>query len=767
MFKRTVHAKLFFLLVPALFFATGARPSFAQSEPVVSKITIEGNKRIPNNAVQSVISQKAGQPYDESKTAEDIRNLYATGNFYDVAIEKEVSGSEVELTYTLKENPVLVEILLKDNKRIKDDDIKKALTVEENRIVGEAKIRSQIEEIAALYAVKGYSNARVSYEIEPESEGGISVAYKIDEGPKATISSVTFEGNENIKTDVLKKRIFSAPRRFYSLGQRGLFVRDEIDNDAERIKFAYLNEGYLDVKVSGPELDHNREKNSYGITFRVEEGRRYFVSDISLEGAEPPPEISQEKILYGLNLKKGEPYGNGKLASDISLLTSIYANEGYANVNVEPSFGKATTDDGKPGVAVVFTIEKGEVFHIGRINISGNDKTVDRVVRRQIQIAEGDTYKASDLGLIKPLVGRLGFFDAASIQVSTEQSEENPNELDVNVVVRESSTAQFNLGAGISSVEDFIFFGSIQEANLFGYGKRLDASVNFGSVTDTYRLRYSDPNFRGTDWNFDIDVSRVERDFTDYDSNSNGTTIGFGRSLYKQLWGSLFYRWEDLEITNPTTAARNAGIVESEGILSAVGANIRWDNRDNYLFPRSGYRTSISYEHSGPFGGDTDLSKLVMESGAWIPLVRGSFLALKVRYDRLFLRGEDNNAHAVNERLFLGGASDLRGFDYRDVRVNNSPRGGTERIYGKADLVIPLFEPLGFFGILFYDIGNVFDSDRGIPFSIDPSDLRKDFGYGFWWRSPLGLIKIEVGYPVDRGPSEERKQVNFSIGASF
>lgn len=757
--------KLFFLFVPALFFAA-APLSPAQDPPVVSGIKIEGNQRVGKEAVEDIVSQKVGSPYDESQTSEDIKKIYSTGNFYDVVIEKEVSGSNVELTYKLKENPVLADISITGNENVKEEDIMEVLKIERNRIVGEGKIHAQLREIYGFYAAKGYSTARVSYGIEPEADGRVSVVYTIKEGEKETISSVSIAGNSKVKSGDIKKRIFSSPRRFYSLGKKGLFIREEVQRDTERIKFVYLNEGYLDVRVSGPELRKNAEKNSYAVTFRVVEGQRYFVSEVSLSGIEPPPEVSGEKILYGLNLQKGKPYGNGKLASDIGLLTSIYANEGYANVNVEPSLDKKPTPDGKPGVSVVFTVEKGEIFHINRINISGNDKTVDKVIRREIPVVEGGLYKAGELGLIKPLIGRLGFFNAEATQVSTEQSEENPNEVNVNILVREASTAQFNLGAGVSSVEDFIFFGSIEEANLFGYGKRLSASANFGSVTDTYGFAYSDRNFLDTDWSFDAGVSRVERDYADYDRASTGTTLGIGRSLYRQLWGRIYYKWENLEIRNPTAAAVNAGIVDSSGILSAIGADINWDNRDNYLFPRSGYRVGVSYEHSGPFGGDTDLSKLVAESSAWIPLVKGAFVSLRARYDRIFLRGE-NNSHAVDERLFLGGASDLRGFDYRDVRVGGSPLGGTERIFGKAEMVIPLFEPLGFFAILFYDIGNVFDSQRGYRFSIAPSDLRKDFGYGFWWRSPLGLIKIEVGYPIDRMPSEERRQINFSIGASL
>ncbi len=764
--------KTLFLFVLSLFVAAGVPASFAQDSQVVSKIVVEGNKRIGKNLLETLISQKAGQSYNESQIEDDVRKLYSTGNFYDVVIEKEVSGSQVELTYRLKENPVLVDISFKGNKEIKDDDIKEVLDLEENSIVGEGKIQSQVEKIVTLYAAKGYSNAKVSYNIDPEADGGVSIVYKINEGPKETISSVEISGNENIESKVIKKRIFSSPRRFYSFGQRGLFIREDVQKDAERIKLIYLNDGYLDARVSGPELKHDREKNSYEVNFTVEEGQRYFVSRISLQGIEPPPEVNREKLLYGLRLQKGEPYGSGKLGADISLITSLYANKGYANANVEPSVKKEVTEDGKSGVSVTFTVEKGEVFYINRINISGNDKTVDKVIRRQIPIVEGDLYKAENLTPIKPFIGRLGFFDTAAIEVSTRQSEKNPDELDVNVSVRETSTAQFNVGAGISSVEDFILFGSIQESNLFGYGKTLQASVNFGDITDTYSFRYRDINFLDTEWSLDVSSSHIERDYDDYDTVTNGVTLGIGRSLYRQLHGSIYYRLEELEIRNPSSVAVSAGIVESSGILSALGASINWDNRDNYIFPRNGYRTSVSYEHSGPFGGDTDLSKLVVESNAWVPLVKGSFVALKVRYDKLFLRGE-NNSHAIDERLFLGGSYDLRGFDYRDIlpesEGDNLIQGGTERIFGKVDLVVPLFEPLGFFGILFYDIGNVFapESPGGSSISVNPSDLRQDFGYGFWWRSPLGLIKIEIGYPIDRKSSEDRKQVNFSIGASI
>ena len=755
------RAALFLLCGAALFLAS---PVVAQ-ETVVSEVRIEGNSRITDDFVETVISQRAGVPYDEDKVVEDIKKLYATGKFYDISVEKETLPSGVALTYALSENPVLVDLSFRGNKKIEDKDLEEGLGIKKNTIVGRGDLHAGSQKIRQLYAVKGHSGAEVSYSIEPEADAGISVLYKVKEGPRDTISSVEISGNENIKTGTLRKQIFSSPRRFYSLGQRGLFIREEVDKDSERIKFAYLGEGYLDVKVTPPQIEYNEDKKSYAVRFNVQEGEKYLVTDISIEGLDDaPPEVDRDEILYKMALKKGEPYGNIKMTSSINFLTALYTNQGYANVNVEPSVTKQNTEDGKPGVAVKFTVEKGGVFRIGRINIFGNDKTVDKVIRRQIPIVEGDIYKSGDIAAIRPLIGRLGFFDPDSLQVTNELSKERENELDINISLSEASTAQFNLGAGISSIEDFIFFGSISEANLFGRGKTVEASANFGNITDTYSIRYSDRNFFDTDWTFDFSLARVERDYTDYDSLTTGTTIGIGKSLYRQLWGRVYYRWENLEISDPSEAAQAQGIVESTGIISAIGADISWDNRDNYQFPTSGYRTILLYEHSGPFGGDTDLSKLVFETNMWIPVFRGAFFAMKVRYDRVFLRGQ-GNSHAIDELLYLGGAADLRGFDYREVTVRGG--GGTERIYAKSDLVVPLLKPLGIYGVLFYNMGNVFDSNRGEPFSINPSGMRKDFGYGFWWRSPLGLVKIEIGYPIDRQPFEESKQVNFSIGATF
>ncbi|WP_462137363.1 outer membrane protein assembly factor BamA [Candidatus Mycalebacterium sp.] len=761
----SLPGKLVFVFL--FLFITGSIASVAQAL-AVSEIVIEGTNRIGKDSVEILISQRVGREYNESEIAEDVRKLHSTGNFYDVKVEKEVSAQGVKLTYKLQENPVLVDLSFKGNKNLDDDKIEAVLNIEKGTIVGTANIHAQTLEVTDLYAKEGYSNARVSYSIDPKADGGISVLYRIKEGPKETISSVKISGNKNIKTRSLRKNIFSSPRRFYSLGQKGLFVRDEVERDTERIRFAYINEGYLEAQISQPQLQHDKQKNSYKVVFEIEEGDRYFVSDIFFEGIEEPPEFNEDKFLYNLQLKKGEPFGRTKLTSDINFLTAFYTNNGYADVNVSPSVEKHELIDGEPSVRVGFSVEKGQIFHINRITVIGNDKTLDRVVRRQIPIVEGDLYKSADLALIRPFVGRTGFFSAEEIEVSTQPAQTGAaNELDITVRVKESSTAQFNLGAGVSSVEDFIFFGSIKESNLFGYGKTLEANANFGSITDTYTFRYSDRHFLDTDWSFNASLFRVERDFVDYDKNATGFTIGVGRSLYRQLWGNTYYRWEDLEIRNPSQAALNAGITSSSGILSAVGADLTWDSRDNFQFPRSGHKATVLYEYSGPFGGDTDLSKLVVESNTWVPVMRGSFLSLKVAYDRVFLRG-GSNSHAVDERLFLGGSANLRGFDYREIAAGgNTALGGTERIYMKADYVIPLFEPLGLYGVLFYDIGNVFDSNRGFQFSINYKDMRKDYGYGFWWRSPLGFVKIEFGYPIDRLPDEEKKQLNFSIGTSF
>ncbi len=770
--------KLIVVFAVVLVFAAGGFARHAEAAPV-SEIVIEGSNRIGTDFVEALISQRTGKEYNESAIAEDIKKIYATGNFYDVSVEKEVSPSGVKLIYTVTENPVVVDLSFRGNDEIEDDKIEEVITIQKNQIVGAGRIHAESRNIVALYAKDGYGNTEVTYQIEPEA-GGVSVSYKIEEGSKEKISSVEIAGTQEIKVKDLKKRIFSSPRRFYSLGQKGLFIKEEIDRDADRIKFAYLDEGYLDAQVTGPQLTRNRKKNSYAVRFDVVEGKKYVVSGIELKGIEPPPEVSIEEALYRMSLKEGEAYGSTKLSSSINLLTSLYTNQGYANVNVQPSVIKQPTADGKPGVFITFVVEKGEVFKIGRVDIVGNDKTLDKVIRREIPVVEGQLFKSGDLSLIRPLVGRLGFFDPESIQVQSKQSETRPDELDITVSVAEASTAQFNLGAGVSSIEDFIFFGSIKEANFFGYGKAVEASANFGDITDTYNFRYSDRNFLDTDWTFDISLHRIERDYVDYDTDSTGTTIGIGKSIYRQLWGRVYHRWEQLAIANPTAAAAAVGYVESKGIISAVGADISWDNRDNYQFPTSGYRALILYEHSGPFGGDTNLSKMVFEGNSWVPIFRGAFLFLKVRYDRIFLRGgSSGNSHAADERLFLGGSGDLRGYDYRQLRIPAlgaqgqvvGSLGGTERIFAKADLAVPIIKSLGLYGVLFYGMGNVFGGDQNgnlvAPLSINPDALRKDYGYGFWWRSPLGLIKIEIGYPIDRQPFEERKQINFSIGASF
>ncbi|QMU56325.1 MAG: outer membrane protein assembly factor BamA [Candidatus Mycalebacterium zealandia] len=761
----SLSGKLVFVFL-SLFIAGSIAPP-AQAA-VVSEIVIEGAKRFGRDSVEVLISQRVGREYRESEISGDVKKIHSTGNFYNVRVEKEVSSQGVKLTYKLQENPVLVDLSFKGNKNLDDDNIEEILNIKKGTIVGTVNIHAQTLAIMDLYAREGYSNARVSYSVDPEAAGGISVLYKIKEGPRETISKVKISGNENIKTKNLNKVIFSSPRRFYSLGQKGLFVRDEVERDSERIRFAYMNEGYLEAQVLQPQLTHNKQKNSYEIVFDIEEGDRYFVSDIFFEGVEEPPEFNKDKFLHNLKLKKGKPFGRTKLTSDINFITAFYTNKGYADVNVSPSVEKQEPVDGNPLVRVGFSVEKGQVFHINRINVIGNDKTIDRVIRRQIPIIEGDLYKSADIALIRPFVGRTGFFRAEEIEVSTQPAETGAtNELDITVRVKESSTAQFNLGAGVSSVEDFIFFGSIKESNLFGYGKSLEANANFGNITDTYTFRYGDRNFLDTNWSFNTSLFRLERDYVDYDRKSTGFTIGIGRSLYRQLWGNIYYRWEDLEIRNPSQAAIQSGIMSSSGILSAVGADLTWDSRDNFQFPRSGHKATVLYEHSGPFGGETDLRKLVIESNTWVPIVRGSFLSVKVAYDRVFLRG-NSTSHAIDERLFLGGSSNLRGFDYREIAAGgNSTLGGTERIYIKSDYVVPLFEPLGLYGVLFFDIGNVFDSERGFQFSVNYQDLRKDFGYGFWWRSPLGFVKIEFGYPIDRLSGEEKRQVNFSIGTSF
>jgi outer membrane protein insertion porin family len=467
-------------------------------------------------------------------------------------------------------------------------------------------------------------------------------------------------------------------------------------------------------------------------------------------------------------LKTGKPFSRSVLAGDISKLTTFYGDKGYAFANVSPDF---KVDRENLIVNISYNIEKGKEVHVRNIDIVGNTRTRDKVIRREIPIQEQQLYSATKIQQIKPRVFRLGYFED-NIEVTTNRVPGTDDQLDVNVKLKEKPTGFFSIAGGFSSVETFIFAGQIQESNLFGFGKTLSFSAQIGGLTRIGIADYQDPHFLDTQFTLEVLGFYTQRKFLDFTTNSLGTSAAFGRHLISDLSGRISYRFEHETVSNISGDAALL-ITESARNISSIGFGLVWDSRNNILDPSRGNISRANIEFAGgPFGGNTDFTRYTASTRFFFPLPFKTVFSVAGQYGLISLRNTGNDL-IVSERFFLGGPDDLRGFPFRQVgaRVPTDNGdfvviGGTQMVVGTAEYIFPLIPQVGFKGVVFFDIGNVFNDNE--KFTLNPSDLRKDFGVGIRWASPLGPLRLEVGFPIGkRLPGENRYQLQFTIGTLF
>jgi len=732
----------------------------------VLQIKVEGNKRVETELIQLNITSKVGDALSTASVREDVKKIYAIGSFEDVAAEIDRTENGIILVYKVKEKPIIADLRITGNKDVKSDDILEVITVKEGRIIDLNNVKKSQEIIGELYSEKGLVGTVVDYEIEPEGDGTVSVTFDIQEGKKAYIKEVIFIGNEKLKTKIVKQGLYSKPKGIFSfLSKKGLYNLREVQNDSERIRTTYIDNGFLDVKVSKPEIDFSEEKNGFIITFKISEGDQFTVNELSFDGDLIVPVGELEEIL---RLKSGEVFRGSLLARDISGLTTFYGNKGYAFANAEPVFA---LDRQALTVDIKFNLEKGPEVYIRNIDIIGNYRTRDKVIRREIPIQEEQLYNASEVQAIRPRVRRLGFFEE-NVEVVSERVPGEEDKLDLEVRVEEKSTGFFSVAGGFSSIETFIFAGQIQESNLFGYGKTVSLNAQVGGVTQLFFLNYRDPNLLDTDWTLDAVIFRTSRTFRDFDRSSIGGSVTVGRRIWRWLDANITYRIENVKISDINDNARLI-LTSSNRTISSLGFGFKWDSRNNLLDPSKGNLTStIIQSAGGPIGGNTDYIKYAISSRQWFSLWFNTVFTLRGRYGIIDFRNNGNDL-VIGERFFLGGPNSLRGYGFRRVgpRVPTEDGnfviiGGVQELLFSADYVFPLIPSAGLRGVIFFDMGNAFND--GEDLTINPSDLRTDVGLGFRWVSPLGPLRLEVGIPLgSRLPGENSYEIQFTVGTLF
>lgn len=770
----------------------------AKEGQMVDAIQVVGNRRVESESVLQRVQTKVGQPLDLATVSEDIHRIFDLGYFSDVRVDATVTDQdELVVSYIVEEKPAIAQIRYEGNDELSEDDIKDVVNLERFSILDVGKVKANAEKIRQLYADKGYYLAAVDYDItavkgRPDLA---TVTFQIQEYSKVQVKKITFLGNENLSDEQLSSIMQTREGSYFSfLTDFGNFKEQAFEADLQRLTAFYYNHGYVQVNVGMPSIRLSRDKRYLYITIQIEEGEQYFAGDIDIQG----DLLGKKKDLFNLvKLEKGDVFNYGRMRQDIQKIRTMYRNAGYAYVNVNPltRINKATNN-----VDLTYDIQKGNKVYFGRIEVVGNKKTRDYVIRRELEIEEGELFSETEMEVSKRKIRRLGYFDKVEI---TTQRGARDDLINARVEVNETRTGTFQVGAGFSSTESFIANAQISQNNLLGRGQSLSLQAQLSSIRTLFNLKFTEPWLLGSRWNFSVNLYNFEYAYQDFTRQSTGGDLTFGYPISEafeldipgELLASATYKLENVDVTSGGQSGgggQSTGSLFGGGLTSSVQAGLYYDNRDNRLFPTDGQYHSAKAEFADRTLtlSENEFLKFDLETRWYFP-VFWEFV-LRLQGEMGYVTNLDPQGDVpLFERYFVGGPQTVRGFDrytlgpVREIASNSNDPGGSldsfriggnKRLIFTAEVEFPIFTAAGIKGVVFADMGNAFDNDQNFTLVpdlfADPTNdyhdaLRTSVGFGFRWLSPIAPLRFEWGIPLSRLRGEKPLVFDFSIGNAF
>ena len=771
----------------------------------IERVQFRGNRKVEDDAIRVQLLSKEGTLLDAAKLREDLRAMWKMGFFADIDVEAEVRQSGgVTITFAVKEKPSIRKVLVAGQSELGMDKINEVIDLELDAIVDISKVKKNRDKIAELYVQKGFYLATVDWEIKPVNEAEVDVYFKVDEKAKVKIRDVQFIGNSTITDDELRGAIATRRQDSMSfLNDSGTYSQEAFERDLLLVSAYYWDRGYANVKVGAPQLRLSRDKQYMYLSIPVDEGPIFTIGSVNFKGDLIG---SADKNLDKVRIRAGVKFSRTMIAEDREKLSNYYQDQGYAYANVLP-LTKVDLPNRK--INLTFEVARGKRAYFERINIRGNSKTRDKVIRREMKISEGEMFNNTNLEISKRRINALGFFENVVVSTKRGSSDEF---VEVNVEVVERPTGTFQIGAGFSSVENFIAQAQISQNNLFGRGQTLALQAQLSSLRQLFLLRFVEPYFLDTNWTFAFDLYNQSRGFGTFYRNASGGTLTWGYPLSYEARAFLTYKLEDVSISTGSGGIANLGAtsvpIESTsvanlfrgGTTSSLRGSLSWDSRNNRLFPTGGWYHTIFAEYASQYTGSEN--KFVRWGGfsrhyrpIWGPFV------LKLNAEIGITTSTDPLGVPISERYLVGGIYDIRGYAPRSLgpqlltqppgdvgqALGSLPLGGNMQIIFNSEIEFPLFKKVGISGVVFFDMGNAYNlEDRycsglqrknsSISIKFDPcfrlpdsivSGLRKSVGFGFRWFSPIGPLRFEWGIPLDKQPGEDPLVFEFTIGNFF
>ncbi len=757
----------------------------------IIEVKTEGLKRIERDAILEKISLKAGAVYSEEKAREDIEALYGMNYFDAIEIKKDLKTDAVApgyvMTFSFLERPIINEVTFEGNDKVSTSDLEDVIKVKKWSIVDVNKIQADLDLLQKHYEDKGYYLAKITHELQPVKEAGkegeVKLIYHVADYDKVEIKEIVFLNNTHYPDEKLKS-VFMETKEGTTvnfLSSSGTFKEASFKTDLQRLTFYYLENGFIKFRYENPIVTVSEDKRYVYISIYVEEGEQYKVSSYDFSGDLLYP---KEELQKSIKLLPGKIFSISERNNDIQRLTEKYQDLGYAFVNVIPKMDMNDTDK---TVSIDYQFEKGNLVYFNEIRVVGNTKTHDKVIRREMRVHEGQLFSGSKLRISKERIERLGFFAPGELQFNQVPVKNKDDQLDLEIQVKERSTGSVTLGAGYSSVQGFFFQGRIQEINLFGRGQNLGLEVQWGreDIVRSFSLDFTDPYAWDTDWSagFTLFMTNSPLPYR-YLTRRSGIHLKLGHPLSDDIQGFITYKLEQMKILrsfaytslDPSLPSLTADPTLDSGILSSIVFSVVRDVRNNRFETTEGNYQSASLEFAG-LAGVKNFTKMVVNNRYYTNFI-GSFV-FKNSTEMGAIANTGGRGIPPAEKFYLGGPWNMRGYDafslapfiFRPGNNTFEQIGGSSEIYSLFELEHPLIKEAGIKWVTFFDIGNSFAT---VPVVDGGSfELRKNWGFGIRWFSPLGPLRFEWGFPLNRRPVPGTSRIEdspvfiFFIGQPF
>jgi len=748
-----------FVLMGMFFIPSGS--ARAQEADIIEAIAVEGVARVDAETVRSYLLVREGDPFDALRIDRSLKSLFSTGLFADVNLYQDGAT----LVVNVVENPVINRIAFEGNRRIKDAELLSEISLKPRVIYTRTKVQNDVNRIQSIYQKSGRFAVAVEPKIIQLPQNRVDLVYEVSEGALTTIQNIRFVGNRAFDDSDLREIVRTRESRWYRfLSSDDTYDPDRITFDRELLRRYYLKNGYADFQVLSAQAELTADRSEFFITFTMEEGKRYKFGDISLNAN--LRDLKAEDIKDSLQIPSGEWYDSTTVDDAVEALTTAAGNLGYAFTSVRP---KVTRDREASLINIAFEVEEGSRVFVERINVTGNVRTLDEVVRREFRVVEGDAFNTAKVRQSIKRVEDLNFFK----KVSAEQVEGSaPDQAVVNIDVQEKSTGSLSVGAGYSTSSGPLVEFSISEANLLGKGQSLALSTRLAQRQSTIDLRFTEPYFMNRDVSAGFDIYHSQSDLqtsSSFNSQQTGFNLRFGYPITANLKQNWVYTLRSSKVSNVADDAsvfiRNQ---EGQSMVSALGHVLTYDLLNSRMNPTEGYLLRMRNDFAG-LGGDTSYLRNSLSGRHYYKVSDGWVLGTNGNIGAIVGVGEDVS---LLDRFFLGGDK-LRGFADSGVGPRDSVTAdalGGEIVYsGGVELSVPLGLPqeLGLSGKIFTDLGGLTEINPAGVNVFDSGSLRGAGGVGLAWISPVGPISIDFSQAFMKETYDKTESVRFNFGTTF